>query len=446
MRFRIDKAKLRKIAIARALANMEKGQGPSVDLTVLKSGGKSVQELTEFCKRISEKDKARRLCTSDSDSSDPHVSDQEEVPLHHPFKLRDLSAMPNIIMNIRNAKQLPVLTPQEKQTQAATLRVQFPVSSGSQHRAKESEWVPVTPTTTATTVTKAKTVAATAPSLVTTSTVVATVVMPSVAPAVPAVPMPAPVDGSDNVFPLPPANIDIGNIVAERLQAMRRLEANPYDIQALSSVHKMNEQANAWAQSKQLPGQFTGTTDVRILSQQELAGPDKKNQAWAKKDQFRRAPPVQGGIGMFLLQKMGWKPGDGLGKDNEGNKEPLLLDVKMDRKGLSTSSEVQRPIPMMSQMGRPAPPVPRAKDLSGKHPVSALTELCSKRKWGAPAFELVSECGPAHRKNFLFKVRVNGVEYIPASACGNKKLAKAQAAAIYLQEMGLIPRDFVVTA
>ena len=42
-------------------------------------------------------------------------------------------------------------------------------------------------------------------------------------------------------------------------------------------------QANAWAQSKQLPGQFTGTTDVRILSQQELAGPDKRNQAWAKK-------------------------------------------------------------------------------------------------------------------------------------------------------------------
>ena len=36
---------------------------------------------------------------------------------------------------------------------------------------------------------------------------------------------------------------------------------------------------------------------------------------------------------MFLLQKMGWKPGDGLGKDNEGKKEPLMLDIKMDRKG-----------------------------------------------------------------------------------------------------------------
>jgi hypothetical protein len=42
-------------------------------------------------------------------------------------------------------------------------------------------------------------------------------------------------------------------------------------------------QANAWATSKQLPGQFTGSTDVRILSQAELAGPDKRNQAWARK-------------------------------------------------------------------------------------------------------------------------------------------------------------------
>ena len=42
-------------------------------------------------------------------------------------------------------------------------------------------------------------------------------------------------------------------------------------------------QANAWAQSKHLPGQFTGSVDVRILSQQELAGPDRRNQAWARK-------------------------------------------------------------------------------------------------------------------------------------------------------------------
>ena len=41
----------------------------------------------------------------------------------------------------------------------------------------------------------------------------------------------------------------------------------------------------------------------------------------------------------------------------------------------------------------------------GKHPVSALVELCNKRKWGPPQFEFIFECGPDHKKNFLCKVR-----------------------------------------
>lgn len=41
---------------------------------------------------------------------------------------------------------------------------------------------------------------------------------------------------------------------------------------------------------------------------------------------------------------------------------------------------------------------------SGKHPVSALVELCSKRKWSPPDFEMVFDCGPDHKKNFLMKV------------------------------------------
>jgi len=30
---------------------------------------------------------------------------------------------------------------------------------------------------------------------------------------------------------------------------------------------------------------------------------------------------------------MGWKPGEGLGKNQSGSLEPLLLDVKMDKRG-----------------------------------------------------------------------------------------------------------------
>lgn len=43
--------------------------------------------------------------------------------------------------------------------------------------------------------------------------------------------------------------------------------------------------------------------------------------------------------------------------------------------------------------------------LQQKHPVSLLGELASKRRWGAPNYQLVSEVGPPHAKNFIFKVK-----------------------------------------
>ena len=46
------------------------------------------------------------------------------------------------------------------------------------------------------------------------------------------------------------------------------------------------------------------------------------------------------------------------------------------------------------------------KDLSGKHPVSAIMEVCSKRRWQAPDFVLVQSQGPAHHKTFMFKVTI----------------------------------------
>ena len=38
-------------------------------------------------------------------------------------------------------------------------------------------------------------------------------------------------------------------------------------------------------------------------------------------------------LGRLLLQKMGWKEGEGLGKDSSGPTAPLILDMKKDRKG-----------------------------------------------------------------------------------------------------------------
>lgn len=45
----------------------------------------------------------------------------------------------------------------------------------------------------------------------------------------------------------------------------------------------------------------------------------------------------------------------------------------------------------------------------GKHPVSALMEMCNKKKWIPPEFVMVTHSGPDHRKNFLFKVWIRAM-------------------------------------
>ena len=143
-------------------------------------------------------------------------------------------------------------------------------------------------------------------------------------------------------------------------------------------------------------------------------------------------------MGRRLLEKMGWKDGMSLGKSNEGCLEPLILDIKTDRKGLMSQEEgPKRSMPVVSQSQV------SVKDLSGKHPgeergrrmkpisfidvprrlqyagdegrhwvylnktyllvVSAIMELAVRRKWGPPQWELVEMTGPHHSKTFMFK-------------------------------------------
>ena len=57
---------------------------------------------------------------------------------------------------------------------------------------------------------------------------------------------------------------------------------------------------------------------------------------------------------------------------------PLQLDIKFDKKGLMAAEEEGR---KAGRAGAVAT-MTACKDLAGKHPVSALTELCSKRRSG----------------------------------------------------------------
>ncbi|XP_077256375.1 uncharacterized protein LOC143894144 [Temnothorax americanus] len=418
-RIEINKKRLLEIARRNVISMIKQGTLSVVQqnkaIAAIQSGGKTVDELTDFCKSLS---KSEALGELSSISSEDEESESEKG-FHHPFLLKERPS--SIIMNIKDAKQLPTRTFQEKTAETSNqLRLQFPVSSGQHHRRTENEWVPVTPKKP-----EPKKI------FVPASTSTLSTVMPP-PPVQPAQPMPVqPTQPMQTVFPTTTETMDIGSIVSERLAAIRKLRENPNDVSALNAMHRAQNEMKTWAESKQIPGQFTGSTGVKVLTPAELSS---GYQAWARKDQLLSAQPLSGGMGMALLQKMGWRPGEGLGKNKEGALEPLQLEVKLDKKGLVSEQDiVQKP-------GKAAKPVvPTIKTLEGKHPVSLLGEYCTKKKLGAPVYELCFESGPDHRKNFLFKVKVNGIEYKPSVASSNKKQAKAEAAQICLQSLGLLP-------
>uniref|UniRef100_A0A3B5MU25 G-patch domain-containing protein n=1 Tax=Xiphophorus couchianus TaxID=32473 RepID=A0A3B5MU25_9TELE len=98
-------------------------------------------------------------------------------------------------------------------------------------------------------------------------------------------------------------------------------------------------------------------------------------------------------VGEFLMRKMGWRTGEGLGRNREGTVEPIVIDFKVDRKLVAEGEKPQK------QTGG----LVVTKDLM-KHPVSALIELCNKKRITQPEFVMVHHSGPDHRKSFLFKV------------------------------------------
>ncbi|VIO96170.1 Uncharacterized protein BM_BM3008 [Brugia malayi] len=230
--------------------------------------------------------------------------------------------------------------------------------------------------------------------------------------------------------------------MAKRIKASKLLAKDPNDYEARHLLKEADDQATfsiiqiikirAWAESKKnLPGKFTGTTGVNILKADQLGPDDPRFSVWAKKDFLKQTNAVNSGVGLKLMQKMGWTPGEGLGKGRDGPLEPLVLDIKSDRKGLVASEE----LPELKKL-RPN----SGKNLAGKHPVSVLMELCSKKRWHAPQFTCL-ESGPSNNRRFLWKAVVNGVEYQPSVPSTSKKTGKAQACQVVLQSLGLVPRD-----
>ncbi|ALC45895.1 CG8273 [Drosophila busckii] len=507
----IDKKRLLEIARRNAISMFKLGNMAGISemtpevkdkvLLKMRYGGRTVQDLTDFCKKISNGEMLSDLSSDDDSDVDKNGNAKA---FHHPFQLKEREP---IVMHIRNST--PLLPSARQEDQAKAITMQFPVSSGQVHRMNEA-WVPVEsknqlaplpslpPAKQATNMFKdvqrnvfAKLIpqqqqqepafkpagapldpsagiesnssACSIPSVISAPMSGSAPVAEPPTPTLPLVlPDPRPLSfvaevpipsisvtsSSASIFPeVPSPAMDVSAIITQRLSAIRRLQTNPTDPEALKMMYNAQRDMTSWASSKHLPGQFTGSTGAQVMKVHELnSGP----QLWARRDQLTSTKPVTGGMGMALLQKMGWKPGEGLGRTKTGSLQPLQLTVKLDKRGLvSREDRKQQSARQATQWGPGGGHIFKTKkdiyeshvtlNTLDKHPVCVLNELTSKNKWTPPQYTLKEDSGPAHSRLFLFSVEINGQAYTPPQGCNTKKEAKLNAAKMCLQSLGILP-------
>lgn len=114
--------------------------------------------------------------------------------------------------------------------------------------------------------------------------------------------------------------------------------------------------------------------------------------------------------------------GDGIGIREQRPDQPIAplsdqLDLKLDKKGLGIGGK-------------------QNADLSQL--VGMLNNICWDRHWKMPTYDLISESGPPHAKQFLFRIVFNGEEYKAKEPGSTKKIGKALAAKVCMEALDLI--------
>ncbi|GMR53290.1 hypothetical protein PMAYCL1PPCAC_23485 [Pristionchus mayeri] len=470
-REKIDKKKLLEIA----LQNAKGVSGPvaekqGVNMKILeKAGGRNIGDIVSYCQKLSETENAEKSGGGrDSDEDDFSYRSKKEIK-----------------MNIPGSKQLPTSTPQERLLDTAPLRAAFPVSSGVIHRDNTkdsaSEWKKVDPSSgvpSVCTPAQKKLVAISslnkkkaesegrmiqsafpilppppAPPTIRGDLIPPPPTAPLFNPAslMPPPPMPPTIitPAYDRLINMPDSGHDedsrsVGRKMEERSKIVNRLIKDPNDCDAMKRLSQIDDSLNNLGKSAELSGKWMGHTRVNLLSGDELQPHDPRFHAWVKKDLFKNTMPVVSGVGMKLMQKMGWNPGEGLGRENQGDTLPLVLDVKSDRKGLY-SEGYDKPLSKGKSKGAKKSGGMKASGGEGaggggggglseeKNPISVFMELTQSKKWEQPVFDFQSRGGLV--KTFSCSVKVNGFEFI-GPVCASKKAAKTECARVALEKIG----------
>ena len=245
-------------------------------------------------------------------------------------------------------------------------------------------------------------------------------------------------------------DVNFHKIVRKRLEAVKVLQQSPNDQAALKVIEECDVKLSEWAvagekEKKNIDPNISATlhgpeqppppvsTNIKAYAALSYCVPHcptapigllAEQFAIYNQEYVQNVAMAKVDIGKKLLQKHGWKEGLGLGKELSGVSEPILPDIKIDRKGLQTDEELMKISLVAPTSG------------NGKHPVSMLQELCQKNKLAPPEFHLESVDGPPHRQSFLISVTVNDIHYQPTSSSATKKEAKTLAATLALQSLG----------
>ncbi|KAI6198239.1 Protein SON [Aphelenchoides fujianensis] len=179
-------------------------------------------------------------------------------------------------------------------------------------------------------------------------------------------------------------------------------------------------QTNSTSETAARPGPASVT-----ISQTPAAQP--MNSISTTNDTLRNAPARRGGLGELLLQRMGWQPGQDLGRNKDGPVDALILDVKAGQKGRHSTRDEAAPRLEL-------PPTVNGKPSTRQNPVSVIMEYCAKRGFLPPVFAPIED-GPPNQRRFGCKALLNGVMYDAPTDSTNKKAAKAQVCLIMCQAL-----------
>uniref|UniRef100_A0A914DQU3 G-patch domain-containing protein n=1 Tax=Acrobeloides nanus TaxID=290746 RepID=A0A914DQU3_9BILA len=206
----------------------------------------------------------------------------------------------------------------------------------------------------------------------------------------------------------------------ELVQYKKELKEEPKNFGAKAMIEEVEEKLNELGDTESTFGDFRYFKVPKLLTDDELMPCDKNFISWAKKDSFRKHPVCFGGVGLMIMEKMGFEIGQGLGKFGQGIKEPVLVDIKKNKRCLSSDSDYPAGVKGLIERN--------------DNPVQLLNTICVKKGWLPPVYGYnVVRDGP---NNFWYSQAIlNDESFTLVTKVKSKKEGRLRLAIYILEQL-----------